>query len=73
MLAPPFLNSALDRVQWSASRSGRFIVGYIAPGTHVVCLTAGLDVVWKRKINCPYPESKPESLVVYPIAYHCMD
>jgi hypothetical protein len=30
-IAPPFINSALHRDQWSASSSGRFIPGENAP------------------------------------------
>jgi hypothetical protein len=39
-------------LQWSASRSGRFIPGEIAPGTHRIGwmnLKAGLDDLEKRK------------------------
>jgi hypothetical protein len=69
-VAPPFLNSALDIEEWSASRSGGFTVGYTAPGTHGIVPRTGVDLVWKRRIICLCRESKPESLAVYPIACH---
>jgi hypothetical protein len=53
-IAPTFLTSALDGGERSASRSGRFIPGEIAPSTHWiggwVDPRAGLDSVKKRKI-----------------------
>jgi hypothetical protein len=57
-LAPAFLTSALDRDEWSASRTGSF-----APGTHWiggvwVGPRAGLDAVEKRKI-LPPPRIEP--------------
>jgi hypothetical protein len=46
-MAPPFLNSALDEGEWSASPPGRFNPGERAPSTHCiggwVGLRAGLD------------------------------
>jgi hypothetical protein len=51
------LTSALHGGEWSSSRSGRFIAGEIAPGSHRiggwVCLTAVLDALGKRKIPSP--------------------
>jgi hypothetical protein len=47
-IAPPFLTSALERGEWSASRPGRFISGEEIPGTHwidQVGPTAHLDVL----------------------------
>jgi hypothetical protein len=35
-IAPPFLTSALDGGEWSASRLGHFIPGERAPGTHCI-------------------------------------
>jgi hypothetical protein len=35
-IAPPFLTSALDGGEWSASRPGRFTSGEIAADTHWV-------------------------------------
>jgi hypothetical protein len=52
-IAPPFLTSALDRTEWSASRLGRFTPWEIAPGTHLIGWVGprvGLDVLEKRKI-----------------------
>jgi hypothetical protein len=53
-IAPPFLISALDGGEWSASRPCRFIPGERALGTHWiggwVGLSAGLDAVEERKI-----------------------
>jgi hypothetical protein len=49
---PQFLTSALDGVEWSVSRPGRFTPGESAPGTHWiggwVDTRAGLDDVEKR-------------------------
>jgi hypothetical protein len=33
-IPPPFLTSTLDRGEWSASHSGHFTAGEIAPFTH---------------------------------------
>jgi hypothetical protein len=33
-IAPPFLSSALDGGEWSASRPGRLTLGEKGPGTH---------------------------------------
>jgi hypothetical protein len=53
-IAPPFLTSALDGGEWSASRTCHFTPGEKAPGTHWigghVGPRAGLDAVEKRKI-----------------------
>jgi hypothetical protein len=50
--APPFLTSALDGGEWSASCSRRFTSGEIPPGTHWIrgCVgpRAGLDAVEKN-------------------------
>jgi hypothetical protein len=52
-----FLNSALVRFDWSASRSGRFNSEELAPGTHwILCWVdtiAGLDDMEKGKILDP--------------------
>jgi hypothetical protein len=37
-IAPPFLISALDGGEWSASRPYHFTSGEIAPGTHWIGL-----------------------------------
>jgi hypothetical protein len=58
-IAPPFLSSALDWGEWSASCPGRFTPGKIAPGTHWiggwVGPITGLDSVDKKEI-LPLPE-----------------
>jgi hypothetical protein len=65
--APPFLTSALDGGEWSASRPDRFTSEERDPGTHWIGgwegLRAGLDAVKKRKI-LPLPgiEQGPSSL-----------
>jgi hypothetical protein len=52
--SPPFLNSALDGGEWSASRPGRISSEEIAPDTQRiggwVGLRTGLDDVKRRKI-----------------------
>jgi hypothetical protein len=59
-IAPPFLILALDGVEWSASRLGRFNPWENVPGTHWiggwVGPRAGLDAVEKKK-SCPCRES----------------
>jgi hypothetical protein len=53
-IAPPFLISAPDGGEWSATRSDRFTPGERAPGTHWIGgwlgPRAGLDAVEKIKI-----------------------
>jgi hypothetical protein len=70
-ILPPFLTSALDGDEWSASRPGRFTLGERAPGTSWtggwVSLRAGPDLVEKRKmLTLPGIEPRPPSL--YPVA-----
>jgi hypothetical protein len=64
VVAPPFLASALDGGEWSASRLGRLTSGEIYPGTHwiggSVGLRAGLDSSEKRK-NLPPSEIEPHA------------
>jgi hypothetical protein len=60
-----FLTSALDGVEWSASRPGRFTPKERTPATHWiggwVGPRAGLDAVVKRKIPSPCRDSNPRS------------
>jgi hypothetical protein len=63
-IAPPFMTSALDKGEWSASRPGRFTPGERALGTHWiggrVNPRAGLDDVEKRKfLTLPGLELRP--------------
>jgi hypothetical protein len=44
-IAPPFLTSALDEGEWSASRSCRFTPGERALGTHYI--GGWVDPVWR--------------------------
>jgi hypothetical protein len=64
-IAPPFLPSALDGGEWSASRPGRFTSGERSPGTHWtgawVGSTAGMDAVQKSQV-LPCRESNPGHL-----------
>jgi hypothetical protein len=52
-IAPPFLTSALDRGEWSASRPSYFTSGEESPGTHWiggwVDPKAGLDATGKKQ------------------------
>jgi hypothetical protein len=50
-IALPFLTSALDGGEWSASRPGRFISGEIAPGTHWIGVTKFPVGKW-NEVNC---------------------
>jgi hypothetical protein len=53
-IAPPFLTSALDGGEWSASRPGTFTSEKGIPVTHRirgwVCPRTGLEAMEKRKI-----------------------
>jgi hypothetical protein len=70
-IAPPFLTLALNGGEWSASRF-YFTPEETAPGTHYiqgwVGPRAGLDVMEKRKISCPYQELNPDLMVIQPVA-----
>jgi hypothetical protein len=72
-----FLTSALDRGEWSASRSGRFAPRERAPGTHWIGGWVGpravLDAVVKRKIPSPRQESNPRVLIAHPVAQRYTD
>jgi hypothetical protein len=76
-IAPPFLASEINGGEWSASRSGRFIPGERATGTHWiggwVGPRAGVDTEVKKKIFCSYHESDPgiaaRSLSLYQLSY----
>jgi hypothetical protein len=62
-IAPPFLTSALDWGEWSASRPDRFNPGERAPGTHWkrgwMGYRASFDAVEKWKISFPCRLSNP--------------
>jgi hypothetical protein len=64
-IARPFLISALDEGEWSASRSGRFTPGERSLGTHwiggLVGNRVGMDTVENRKIIFPLPRIEPMS------------
>jgi hypothetical protein len=56
VIAPPFLTSALDGGEWSASRPRLFSPGERDSGTHWIGWEgprSGLDVVEKGKISSP--------------------
>jgi hypothetical protein len=65
-IAPPFLTSALDGDEWSASRPGCYTPGEVAPNTHWiggwVGPRAGLNAVEKRKSCYAGNEPRPSSL-----------
>jgi hypothetical protein len=54
-MATPFLTSALDGGEWSASRLGRFTPGDTAPNTHFIGgwmgPRAGLDLMEKKSFS----------------------
>jgi hypothetical protein len=60
-IAPLFLTSAPDGDEWSAPLHCRFFSWETAPCIHWIGgwagLRAGLDLMEKRKIACPYWES----------------
>jgi hypothetical protein len=62
-MVPPFLASALDGGEWSASRPGSFIPEERVPSTHWikgwVGPIAGLDAVEKRTVSLPCQKSNP--------------
>jgi hypothetical protein len=72
-IAPPFLNSAPDRGEWSASRLYRFTPKEIIPGIHCkegwASPRAGPDVMDEKKYLAPYCESNPDSSVIQFVAY----
>jgi hypothetical protein len=65
-IAPPFVTSALDGDEWSASGCNRYIPGENAPNTHLIGSWvgpwAGVDAVGRRKIACSCRESNPSRL-----------
>jgi hypothetical protein len=67
VLPPPFLTSALDEGEWSASRPGRFTPGERFLGTHwiggLVGPTASVEAV------CPCWESNPGRPAPYRSSY----
>jgi hypothetical protein len=71
--APPFLTTASDGGEWSATLTSCFTPREIAPGTHWiggwVGPRAGLDAVEKRRISCPCRESNPGSQARNPSLY----
>jgi hypothetical protein len=62
-IAPPFLISALDGGEWSASRLGRLIAGETAPGTHWMGRLVGplsqSGRYGEEKHLCPLPGIEP--------------
>jgi hypothetical protein len=68
---------ALDGVEWSASRPGRFTPRERASGTHWVWGWVGpravLDAVVKRKIPSPHREWNPRTPIVQPAAQRYTD
>jgi hypothetical protein len=73
-MSPPFITSALDRGEWSASCPGRFTSREIAPGIHYVegyvDARTCLDVMERRKIS---PFSGNRTSIVKSIAYRYTD
>jgi hypothetical protein len=71
-MAPPFLTSALDGGDWSASRPWDFTTAGTAPEALCMCRVLGsrvdLDVIDERKISYPYQELNPNSSTVQPAA-----
>jgi hypothetical protein len=71
-IGPPFVTSALDGGEWSASRSCCLTPRTTVPGTHCigswVGLRPGLDVTEKRKVSFPSRELNSDSSVVQLVA-----
>jgi hypothetical protein len=70
-IVPPFLTSALDGGEWSASPPSRFTPGQRAPGTHWMGGWVGhrtdLESVEKRKVM-PLPGIEPQPPRLQPVA-----
>jgi hypothetical protein len=56
-IAPPFLTSALDRDEWSASRPGRLTLGERAPSIHWIggWLGSRASLLKRRKTSVRVP------------------
>jgi hypothetical protein len=71
-IASPFLTSALDGGEWSASRPGRFAQGERAPDSNWIGgwmgPRAGLNAVEKRKSSAPQG-IKPRPSSLYQLSY----
>jgi hypothetical protein len=65
-ITPPFLTSALDGGEWSASRPGRFTPGEIAPWWAPVSVWT----LWRREKSCHARNRTP---TVQPVARRCAD
>jgi hypothetical protein len=69
-IAPPYLTSALDGGESSASRPGRFTSWKTPSGTHWIGGWVGPRAGWtlwrRQKISCPCRESNPDSSVIQP-------
>jgi hypothetical protein len=63
-IAPPFIISALDGYEWSASRPGRFTPMETNPGTHLQEVMCAPEPVWREEINLfPSPGIEPRLLI----------
>jgi hypothetical protein len=70
-IAPPFINSALDGGERSATRSGRFTTAEIAPGIHEIGEGRWApEPVWKlwRRENLPLTGIQAWLSSPYPVA-----
>jgi hypothetical protein len=70
-IAPPFLTSALDGGEWSASLPGRFTPGERAPDTHWIggCMGPGLDAIVEKNLA----HAGNRTWAVQPVARRCND
>jgi hypothetical protein len=68
-IAPPFVTSALDAGEWSASRPGRFTPGEIALGTHWIGGWVGPRCDKDKNLAL----AKIRTPVIQPVARSCTD
>jgi hypothetical protein len=73
-MAQPYLTSALDAGDWSASRPSRFTPGEIAPGTHWLRGWVAPEPVWTlwSREKSVFP-AENRTLAIQPVARHYTD
>jgi hypothetical protein len=73
-IAPPFLTSALDGVEWSASNNGRFTWWERGSGSHWIWAGWAPEPVWTVcSTENSLASARNRTPVVHPIAHHYTD